>query len=42
MNEFFFFFLLDNLSFYLYFPSLNQEAKEEINKLILNNNGVSK
>jgi hypothetical protein len=42
MNEFFPSSHLDNLSFYLYCPSLNQEAKEEINKLILNNNGVSK
>ena len=33
---------LNNLSFYLYCPSLNPEEKEEIANIIINNNGVRK
>lgn len=32
---------LNNKSFYLYFPSYNDEEKEEISEIILKNKGVS-
>lgn len=32
---------LKNLNFYIYCPSHNNENKEEITELIINNNGVS-
>ena len=32
---------LKNLNFYIYCPTHNNENKEEISELIINNNGVS-
>lgn len=42
MTEFFPSSDLNNLSFYLYCPSLKSNEKEEICSMILKNNGVSK
>jgi hypothetical protein len=32
---------LKNLNFYIYYPTQNNENKEEISELIINNKGVS-
>lgn len=32
---------LNNMSFYLYFPSYNNEEKKEVSDIILKNKGVS-
>ena len=39
--EFFPFSNLNNMSFYLYFPSYSDEEKEEISEIIHQNKGVS-
>ena len=39
-GDFFQYSHLNNLSFYLYCPSFNNEQKKEISNIIINNSGV--
>ena len=40
LEDFFLYSDLNNLSFYIYCPSFNNEEKKEISNIIINNNGV--
>ena len=42
LDDFYLYSDLNNLSFYLYCPSLNNEKKKEISNIIINNSGVRK